>query len=230
MKRKQTRKGLKNQRKSPRFKTRKLVRAEYGGSQSSLGDLSLTGAFIRTAKPLQAGKELKLRLVGEHLEEPINLSAVIRRREQGHGMAVEFTQFRNQDQRRLESVLASLSVARILVVDDDKNIRRMLQFALEHENYEVVTAADGREGLQKALDSKPDLIILDLGLPELSGLEVCQRVRARPELTKVPIIILSATTDLTEVSAVLKLGSAMFAPKPFQAQRLLNYVRMLLEH
>ncbi|MFQ5926416.1 MAG: response regulator [Terriglobia bacterium] len=64
----------------------------------------------------------------------------------------------------------------------------------------------------------------------MSGLEVCQRLRASPQLAHVPIVILSATTGVTDFSSAQRLGAVMFAPKPFKAQKLLNHVRMLLEH
>lgn len=229
MKPKESRKAGKERRKSPRLKTRKSVCAEWGGRQSSLGDLSITGAFIRTHEPLQVGKELELRLVGERLGKPVGLRAAIRRSEPNYGMGVEFTRFQGEDQRELESFLASLSVLRILVVDDDEDIRRVLRLALEREEYDVLTAADGLEGLQKALDSRPDLIILDLTLPGLSGLEVCQRVRASPDLANVPVLILSATTAMSNVASAQTLGAVMFVPKPFQVQKLLFHIRMLLE-
>lgn len=229
MKPNEVKKGAKERRKSPRLKTRALVRAECGEEQFPLGNLSTTGAFIRTPEPLAVGKEVKLCLVGERLPEPIELTAVVRHSEQGVGMGVQFSQFRGKDQWRLELLLASLSVARILVVDDDEQIRRMLTLGLERENYDVLTAADGVEGLQKALNLQPDLIILDLIMPGLSGLEVCQRLRASPQLANVPIVILSATTNLADVSAAQRLGAVVFAPKPFKAQKFLNCVRMLLE-
>ncbi|MBI4466320.1 MAG: response regulator [Acidobacteria bacterium] len=218
----------KERRKSPRLKTRKLISAEWGGKQSALGDLSVTGAFVRTNHPLEVGKELELRLVGGRMARPVGLKAATRHSEPGYGMGVEFTEFHGEDQRELESFLVRLAVPRILVVDDNEDIRRVLKLALEREKYDVLTAADGVEGLQKALDSRPDLIVLDLTMPGLSGLEVCQRLRASPDLANVPVLILSATTDLADVSSAQKLG-AMFVPKPFQPQKLLVHVRMLLE-
>lgn len=221
---------MKERRKSSRLKPRHLVRAEYSGQEYSLGNLSRTGAFIRTTEPLAVGKELRLRLVGERLVQPIDLTAIVRRSEKRLGMGVQFMQLREADQWRLELLLATVSIARILVVDDDEDIRRMLALLLEREDYEVLTAEDGPEGLQKALALRPDLIILDLALPGLSGLEVCQRVREHPHMANTPIMILSATTDLADFDAAQKLGAAMFAPKPFRARELMNHVRMLLEH
>lgn len=229
MKRRQSEQRTKKPRKGRRFKTRKLVHAQYSGKQFPLGNLSISGALIRMPNPLAVGKELKLQLIGEQWKKPLEVTAVVRRSEEGRGIGVEFTRLHRAAEQQLEKLLAGLSAERILVVDDDEGIRRMLQFALRSGNYEVETAADGTEGLQKALDWKPDLLVLDLGLPGLSGLEVCQRVRANPDLRRLPILILSATTDVTEVTSVQQLGVMMFAPKPIQPQQFMNLVRLLLE-
>ena len=69
-------------------------------------------------------------------------------------------------------------MARILIVEDEKKIARFLELELKHEGYEVLTAFDGRSGLDTALNEDPDLLILDLMLPELSGIEVCRRLRS----------------------------------------------------
>ena len=80
-------------------------------------------------------------------------------------------------------------MSRILIVEDEKKIARFLELELMHEGYEVDTAHDGRTGLEKALSWQPDLMILDLMLPELSGIEVCRRLRHESDL---PIIMLTA--------------------------------------
>ena len=86
-------------------------------------------------------------------------------------------------------------MTRILIVEDEKKIARFLELELEHEGYEVDTAEDGRTGLEKALSWKPDLMILDLMLPELSGIEVCRRLRHESDL---PIIMLTAKDDVSD--------------------------------
>ncbi|MFQ5777838.1 MAG: response regulator [Terriglobia bacterium] len=221
--------GGKERRQKPRCRTRSLVCVELGGETFPLADLSATGTFIRTESPAAVGKELKLRLMGERVVEPIEVTAVVRRSEPGIGMGVEFTKFRESDQWRMELLAATLAVVRILVVDDDENLLRILKLAFEREEYEVETATDGVEGLQKALGLQPDLIILDLALPGMPGLEVCRRLRADSRMGQVPILILSATTDLAEVDTAQKTGAVMFAAKPFKPEKLLNYVRMLLD-
>ncbi len=219
----------KERRKSTRLKGRAWVQAELRGTQYPLGNLSSTGAFIRTRHSHEAGTELNLKLVSPYLPEPIAVTAVVRRSERGRGMGVQFLRFEGDGLQRLEQLLARLLVTRILVVDDDENIRRVLTFALKKGNYEVLTAADGSEGLQLALTSEPDLIILDLHMPGLSGLEVCQQIRSSPRLAQVPVLILSATREMAEFRSAQELGAVMFIPKPFQPQKLFNQVQLLLE-
>lgn len=219
----------KEQRRNLRIKTGDWVWVEYERGRYRLGNLSATGAFVRTEHPLTEGEKLELALVGERLLEPIKLTAVVRRSAPRQGMGLQFIRYHDAAQAQLEDLLVNLSIIRILVVDDDENIRRVLTIALEKEHYEVVAAADGAEGVQKAVECQPDLVILDLALPGLPGLEVCQRVRATPHLRHVPIVILSATTDLTDFSSAQKLGAIGFIHKPFHPRRLLNHVRMLLK-
>ncbi len=83
-------------------------------------------------------------------------------------------------------------MSRILIVEDEKKIARFLELELQHEGYEVAIAGDGRTGLEKALSWQPDLMILDLMLPELSGIEVCRRLRHESE---VPVIMLPAKDE-----------------------------------
>ena len=92
----------------------------------------------------------------------------------------------------------------------------------------VRIAADGLEGLQMALDLQPDLILMDLDLPGMKGLELCQRLHSSPHLAQVPIVIASATSNPAYFSSSKQLGAAGFVPKPFKTQRLLSYVRMLV--
>ena len=86
-------------------------------------------------------------------------------------------------------------MARILIVEDEKKIARFLELELQHEGYEVQTAGDGRTGLSLALSWEPDLMILDLMLPGLSGIEVCRRLRHDSDL---PIIMLTAKDDVSD--------------------------------
>lgn len=113
---------------------------------------------------------------------------------------------------------------RILVIEDDAAINRVLQLELEHEGYAVETARDGLSGLERAL-KEPDLIILDLMLPKMDGTEVCKRVRAK---SRVPIIMLTAKDRVTDRVAGLDLGADDYLTKPFATEELLARVRARL--
>ena len=113
-------------------------------------------------------------------------------------------------------------MSRILIVEDDRNSSRFLQLELEHENYEVLTAFDGRTGLDMALREKPDLIVLDIMLPQLSGTEVCRRIRMESD---VPIIMLTAMDGVPNRVAGLDMGADDYMTKPYAIEELLARIR-----
>ena len=115
---------------------------------------------------------------------------------------------------------------RILIVEDERKIARFLELELQHEGYEVATAGDGRTGLDKALTWKPDLMILDLMLPELSGIEVCRRLRHESDL---PIIMLTAKDDVSDKVMGLDMGADDYMTKPFAIEELLARIRVGLK-
>ncbi|GHO95401.1 DNA-binding response regulator [Reticulibacter mediterranei] len=117
------------------------------------------------------------------------------------------------------------SGARILLVDDEREIIRAIRRSLMTQGYEVFTAESGQEALQAVSDDHPDLIILDLGLPDMSGLEVCQRVRAS---SNIPILILSVHEMEREKVEALDLGADDYVTKPFGLQELLARIRVAL--
>lgn len=117
-------------------------------------------------------------------------------------------------------------MSRILIVEDEKKIARFLELELLHEGYEVDTAHDGRSGLEKALSWQPDLMILDLMLPELSGIEVCRRLRHESD---VPIIMLTAKDDVSDKVMGLDMGADDYMTKPFAIEELLARIRVGLK-
>ncbi|MGN0753648.1 MAG: response regulator transcription factor [Aristaeellaceae bacterium] len=117
-------------------------------------------------------------------------------------------------------------MSRILIVEDERKIARFLELELQHEGYEVDTAGDGRTGLDKALTWKPDLMILDLMLPELSGIEVCRRLRHESDL---PIIMLTAKDDVSDKVMGLDMGADDYMTKPFAIEELLARIRVGLK-
>ena len=117
-------------------------------------------------------------------------------------------------------------MSRILIIEDEKKIARFLELELEHEGYEVATAGDGRTGLDMALNWKPDLLLLDLMLPELSGIEVCRRLRHE---SNVPIIMLTAKDDVSDKVMGLDMGADDYMTKPFAIEELLARIRVGLK-
>ena len=119
-------------------------------------------------------------------------------------------------------------MARLLVVDDD-DIRELISLALGIAGHEVLTASDGPAALD-VLDSEPvDLIVLDVSMPQMSGLEVARRVRATPPATEPLILMLSAMGDPSDIAAGLASGADSYATKPFSIPALQRTVEELLE-
>ncbi|HHW23025.1 MAG TPA: response regulator transcription factor [Clostridiaceae bacterium] len=115
---------------------------------------------------------------------------------------------------------------RILVVEDESRIARFLELELKHEGYEVEIAYDGRSGLEKAQNNGIDLIILDLMLPLMSGIEVCRRIR---KFSDVPIIMLTAKDDISDKVTGLDSGADDYVTKPFAIEELLARIRVALK-
>ena len=116
-------------------------------------------------------------------------------------------------------------MAKILIVEDETKIARFLELELKHEGYEVELAGDGRLGLEKALKNNVDMVVLDIMLPGLSGIEVCRRVRLE---SQVPIIMLTAKDDVTDKVAGLDMGADDYMTKPFAIEELLARIRVAL--
>ena len=117
-------------------------------------------------------------------------------------------------------------MSKILIVEDERKIARFLELELTHEGYEVTTCGDGRTGLETAQSWKPDLLILDLMLPELSGIEVCRRLRQTSDL---PIIMLTAKDDVSDKVMGLDMGADDYMTKPFAIEELLARIRVGLK-
>jgi two-component system, OmpR family, response regulator MprA len=115
--------------------------------------------------------------------------------------------------------------ARILVIEDEERIRQFLQRGLAYEGYRVDTAVDGRTGLEIARDNPPDLVLLDIMLPGMDGLEVCRRLRAAGDI---PILMLTAKESIEDRVAGLDAGADDYLVKPFAFDELLARVRALL--
>ena len=117
---------------------------------------------------------------------------------------------------------------RILIADDEANIVASLEFLMRQRGYEVRTASNGAEALTAAAEFAPDLVLLDVMMPQMSGSDVCQKLRAGPQGQGLRIVILSAKGRETEVSKGLALGADAYVTKPFSTRELVTRVGELL--
>lgn len=118
---------------------------------------------------------------------------------------------------------------RVLVVDDEPTILISLEFLFRREGHEVVLAADGEAALKALEEARPDLVVLDVMLPTLSGFEVCRRIRADPRFKDLPVLMLTAKGRETEVAKGLEVGADLYVTKPFSTKELVAHAARLLE-
>ncbi len=116
---------------------------------------------------------------------------------------------------------------KVLIVDDEPNIVTALEFLLRRSGYDVRLATNGAEALQQVDAYRPDVVLLDVMMPVKSGYEVCQRMRERPDLANVRIVMLSAKGSEAEVNKGLSLGADLYITKPFSTQELVATIDRL---
>jgi DNA-binding response OmpR family regulator len=117
---------------------------------------------------------------------------------------------------------------RILVIEDETDIREMLSLRLVKEQFEVIEASKGMTGLERALEEQPDLVLLDQMLPSMSGLDVLQKIRSDQKTAHVPIIIVSAKREVSDVVVGLELGADDYITKPVSVSILIARINALL--
>lgn len=119
-------------------------------------------------------------------------------------------------------------MTRILIIEDDKDIVELVRYNLEKEGFKVSAAGDGVNGLAQVKKSPPDLLLLDLMLPSLSGLEICKEIRRESTLNRLPILMLTARGEETDRVVGLELGADDYVTKPFSPRELVARVKALL--
>jgi two-component system, OmpR family, phosphate regulon response regulator PhoB len=120
--------------------------------------------------------------------------------------------------------------ALVLIVDDEKDLRSLLDFNLKQSGYRTVHAASGAEAIARAGSHRPDLILLDLNLPDVSGTEVCRQLKADPETEAIPIVMLTARGAEADRIAGFELGADDYVPKPFSVRELLLRLEVVRRH
>ena len=117
---------------------------------------------------------------------------------------------------------------KILIADDEPNIVAAVEFLLQHNGYEVHVARDGEEALKLVEATHPDLVLLDVMMPQKSGYEVCKRIRERADWRHIKIIMLSAKGRDSEVNKGLSTGADVYVTKPFSTRELMDKIKGLL--
>ncbi|HEY68542.1 MAG: two-component system response regulator [Chloroflexi bacterium] len=118
---------------------------------------------------------------------------------------------------------------KILVVEDERDIRDLIGFTLRFAGFEVVSVVNGLEALEKAPRERPDLIILDVRMPKMTGYEVCRRLKENPATSAIPVVFLSAKGQETEIEQGLASGAVEYIVKPFAPDELIDQVRDILQ-
>lgn len=121
-----------------------------------------------------------------------------------------------------------MASTRVLVVEDEEALATLLEYNLKREDFEVALASDGEEALMKIDESLPDIVILDWMLPKVSGIEVCRRLRLKPETKNIPVIMLTARSEESDRIRGLEIGADDYMTKPFSTNELIARVRAVL--
>jgi DNA-binding response OmpR family regulator len=117
---------------------------------------------------------------------------------------------------------------KILVVDDETELLKALSIRLKTSGYEVITASDGQEGLEKAKSLNPDLIVLDILMPKMDGYEVCRMLKFDEKYKSIPVIMLTAKTQDIDKAMGKKVGANDYITKPFETQDLIDKIKKYL--
>ncbi len=118
---------------------------------------------------------------------------------------------------------------KVLVCDDERHIVRLIQVNLERQGYQVVTAFDGKEGLEKIRAEKPNLVVLDVMMPYMDGFEVLKSIRREPETENLPVIMLTAKAQDKDVFEGYHYGADMYLTKPFNPMELVTFVKRIAQ-
>ncbi len=119
-------------------------------------------------------------------------------------------------------------MAKILVAEDERDIRELIGFTLRFAGFDVELAANGAEAVEKAPDVRPDLIILDVRMPKMTGYEACRHLKENPDTAEIPVVFLSAKGQDGEIKEGLESGAIEYIVKPFGPQELTDQVRGIL--
>lgn len=120
-------------------------------------------------------------------------------------------------------------MAKILIAEDERDIRDLIAFTLRYNGYEVIAAVNGEEALNLTLQEHPDLVLLDVRMPRMTGYEVCRQIKSNTHLRDIPVVFLSAKGQESEVQAGMDAGATEYILKPFSPDQLIERVSKVLQ-
>jgi CheY-like chemotaxis protein len=121
------------------------------------------------------------------------------------------------------------TMAKILIAEDERDIRELVNFSLQFGGFAVVQAANGVEAVEQAQKELPDLILMDVRMPKMTGYEACRQMKSMPELRDIPVVFLSAKGQETEIQTGLEAGAEEYILKPFAPDELVKQVQAVLD-
>ncbi len=120
-------------------------------------------------------------------------------------------------------------MAKILIAEDERDIRELVAFSLQFGGFQVVQAANGAEAVERAQVEKPDLILMDVRMPKMTGYEACKAMKAMPALKDTPVVFLSAKGQESEIQTGLEVGAEEYILKPFAPDELAKQIQVVLD-
>ena len=120
-------------------------------------------------------------------------------------------------------------MAKILIAEDEQDIRELVKFSLSFAGHEIIATSNGEEAYQKALETLPDLILMDVRMPRMTGYEACEKLKANDTTKNIPVVFLSAKGQESEVNTGIAAGAEEYILKPFSPDQLTERIREVLE-
>lgn len=117
---------------------------------------------------------------------------------------------------------------KILIADDELRLRKVVSMHIKKSGYEVIEANNGRHALELAKEKNPDIIVLDIMMPEMDGIEACRAIKADPNLKDKPVILLTAKAESQDIEAGMKAGAVEYLTKPFSPKELISKIKNII--
>ena len=118
---------------------------------------------------------------------------------------------------------------KILITDDEEELRNVLKQSMENAGYEVVTAGNGREAVERVNLDAPDLVLMDVMMPEMNGFDAMRKIKENPSTAHIPVVMLTALDDDMNTAKGWKMGTSLYLKKPFVPAQLISYIKLILD-